>query len=1130
MRWLRPWERMKYGAIGVAPSLRLSSITPNAGAPIGGTSVTITGHGFYNQTDGTPPIVLFGEDPATSVVVVNGSTLTCLTPAGVGTVDITVIVGVLSAFLYSAYFYIQPAIISVDPVFGPITGGTRVLLTGINFQDLSVITFGGVPATGFVFIDQQHVSCLTPVVDDAQFADVIITLPDNDTARLPHGFQFTTLTRGFDIRRTPGIAISQQLNAQPYTATVVFDGRTNVPTIGERVSITDSADGDRLLYSGSVQDVVTGFTDENEYESDIQHLQYTAKLVDDTDLLNSIYPIENYVGVSVTAIIQDLYPKYAPTFDCVSYVQTKLAAISITFDGTKGLFDCTVALAQALGGGHCSIDALDKLHFFHIAPASIPGVQGPQTLNTEPTMVIGSPLSALNVTSIYGAGVYGFLWTEEDANGHESALSNISDVQFLDGAHRLDFTFPVGSASAVIRHCYVMRMVNVPTAIPGGDGVNTVVEIYNALGNYATAIRFATIQDNLTTTFSAYFIGDVIDIAGITDANVTVPDDAKTIPIPAIVRPQGPPTAPTTTLTIVTGPDWWMGERLATRVAFLYRNGTVSFYGPPSSDAVQQLIQGQGVTGFVVSQIPVGPTINGVPCIARIIIAGYPAYGGSVDNFYNSPIGWGSTAGNAYVLPNNTDDTLVAKFASATESAAGDLVIIDYYVSLLAQLVNSGFGVNNPAYYADSLVASEPTPIWPNPDGPNPEDTLPSPVDVTDADMVYLIRDAPPDHEIDGSQLRNRVTVAGAGSVLMSDAAAGATVLSIADVTAFSINGGTVLINGKFKISYNTPQLLNANNNGTIQLNSALPEAVLNGAPVVNFYQADNLESQRLLAKVEKDANGNPTNGVHAYPISDPSLKAFFQLYMRANAELELFSMPIETFKYATRDPLTRIGATVHVDLSYPPVYGDFLIQEVDIDQIHDESDTLSPRYQVTATSVRYSLDDLLLALVNGAYGGSSSPSNGLTGISATVLSTATSVANGFQQITYQAINFKGMFTTPLVLVAGVSGYALVPITLTLIALKSAGTAYTNGGTSFGLYYTGQPTVVIQASALGLDNTALNHEYDMRSPSVNSNNVQSSTLTGKSLELRTAADISGLGAAAVVTVSLLYMRVPWSAW
>ena len=74
---------MQFGS-GTAPSVL--SVAPNNGPTTGGTSVTITGTGFV-----APATVQFGTGFATSVNVVNATTITCVTPSGsAGTTSVTV--------------------------------------------------------------------------------------------------------------------------------------------------------------------------------------------------------------------------------------------------------------------------------------------------------------------------------------------------------------------------------------------------------------------------------------------------------------------------------------------------------------------------------------------------------------------------------------------------------------------------------------------------------------------------------------------------------------------------------------------------------------------------------------------------------------------------------------------------------------------------------------------------------------------------------------------------------------------------------------------------------------------------------------------------------------------------------
>jgi hypothetical protein len=227
-----------------------------------------------------------------------------------------------------------------------------------------------------------------------------------------------------------------------------------------------------------------------------------------------------------------------------------------------------------------------------------------------------------------------------------------------------------------------------------------------------------------------------------------------------------------------------------------------------------------------------------------------------------------------------------------------------------------------------------------------------------------------------------------------------------------------------------------------VTLATALDRTIAQGSLINNFFQADDTDSQRLLARAELDANGNPTDGIHEYTIVDGSLKALFQLYMRAYAELELFSKPIITVKYATRDPKSRSGQTVHVDLTNPPCKGDFLIQEVTIDQIHDESDVLTPRYTVSASSVKFELNDLLLRILGASTTGGSSGA-GVVASALTIVS-STQVQQLKVTITDAQLRLPAQPTLILPAIPGLL-YCILDLQAVMNVLADGGVTITNG-------------------------------------------------------------------------------------
>jgi hypothetical protein len=175
---LRPVTDLGRRRLAIETQPKLVSLTPNAGRTTGGTAVTISGFNFANNADGSAPTVTIGGLAATSVVVVDSNTITCVTAASTvaGLFDVVVTRGSQSGTLYGVFTYYAATITRITPAFGSFAGGTDVLIEGFNFVAGSVILFGGSEATNVVVIDDQHIECTTPN-HAAGFVDVDIIEP-----------------------------------------------------------------------------------------------------------------------------------------------------------------------------------------------------------------------------------------------------------------------------------------------------------------------------------------------------------------------------------------------------------------------------------------------------------------------------------------------------------------------------------------------------------------------------------------------------------------------------------------------------------------------------------------------------------------------------------------------------------------------------------------------------------------------------------------------------------------------------------------------------------------------------------------------------------------------------------------
>lgn len=134
---------------------------------------------------------------------------------------------------------------------------------------------------------------------------------------------------------------------------------------------------------------------------------------------------------------------------------------------------------------------------------------------------------------------------------------------------------------------------------------------------------------------------------------------------------------------------------------------------------------------------------------------------------------------------------------------------------------------------------------------------------------------------------------------------------------------------------------------------------ILTGDDVNLLVQVDDTDAQGDLAAVDG------SDGIIEHVIQDRRL-SFAEAQAVGNAHLALFSQPITTIRYCSRDPKTRSGKTVHIDLPSQGILGDYVIQKVTIDQIGTAQNTY-PRYIVEASSVRFSFEDVLRRLASAA-------------------------------------------------------------------------------------------------------------------------------------------------------------------
>lgn len=92
--------------------------------------------------------------------------------------------------LLSAEVQPAPAVDSISPDFGPVTGGTTVTITGTNLNAASAVKFGALPASSFTVDSETKITAVAPPSAKVGTVDVTVTTLAG-TSSATRGDQFT---------------------------------------------------------------------------------------------------------------------------------------------------------------------------------------------------------------------------------------------------------------------------------------------------------------------------------------------------------------------------------------------------------------------------------------------------------------------------------------------------------------------------------------------------------------------------------------------------------------------------------------------------------------------------------------------------------------------------------------------------------------------------------------------------------------------------------------------------------------------------------------------------------------------------------------------------------------------------
>lgn len=720
------------------------------------------------------------------------------------------------------------------------------------------------------------------------------------------------------VRQNGSLTIHDALNDAPNTCTLQLQGAPPVAADALRVEVGGPP---VLLFSGTVQTEDWFYDTSRTLDGIPPAWVYTLQAVDDLARLNALLPWGTWTNVSASIVVADLLAAFAPGFTG-THVQAGLPAVTMRFDRSQDFSACLKAIATAMGGGHFYAEDLD-LHFFQTESTGSPDpIDATHPFCDDPPLTVTRDRSQLR-TRVYGKGGGAAVLRDVDL---ADPVVPIADASFFDPAGGLAvcngrvFSYtgvqlggvitalrdpgdPGGPLVPAVSVFGVMPTPRVTGTLRGaGGGIATVVYV-SGFYKYGIAYRTANGQTVMAALGGSGTVAQAVTLSG--PSYTTVPYTGPGFSPFGYGAGGGPgnPASP--------GPAFVSPFNGAGYAINYYAWTIVTASGESTT---------QGTTGlFAQDVVQIGNPTWSDPRILGInhyrngqFLTLLAVSGDTYDD-----IGGPTTTQQA---PNFDDDasngTLVVTVPIATDPRVLGRVLYRTAVDgqkffLLATIDNT---------VADFLDTIADTELGADPPrfgsvGLSPGDTTLLLTDTTGVVSGWVLA---------GSQFL-RVTVIGP------------------DLTLPATGAGSV----QAALSRDTPVTTVAALTGV----SGLTTPLVTGDQINLWIQRDDLAAQAVHGLVE-------------YLVSDerraaPSLTAL------CDAHLALYSQPIVTVHYATRDTKTKSGKTIVIDLAHPPIHETLTIQDVAISEI-DIADGLAPKFSVTASTVRQSLEDVLRTLLLG--------------------------------------------------------------------------------------------------------------------------------------------------------------------
>jgi hypothetical protein len=706
--------------------------------------------------------------------------------------------------------------------------------------------------------------------------------------------------------RVGSTTIRDVINDTPNTCALTIDAATP-PKAAQRLTVKINSNKPRSLFAGPLQTV--GLS----YELLPAQNVYPCQAIDDTPLANRRLPYGAFVDTSATIVGQWLVANFAP--GCrADFVQPNLPAITVNFDASEGMDGCVRQVAKLIGGYFYWEDK--QLHLFIEEPGDAPDPID----DSHP--FLDSPPIALSVdTSQVRTRVYGKGYAEEviaDVAAGDAIVPISNAVMFN----------PAGGQAV----SETQRLAYTGTT-PGGGGSL----VGTGIGPAAAPVLALQYGPGITPGAHTYAV-----------TFQTASGESLPSPTTGITAGTAPVTPPTPAPTVIEEPgiQGFGGPGTTIKVWVTYGTASGETTAGPMGSTVLVLLHGS--QQIRVSNIPIGPAET----IKRTLYLTGQGGGWNPNEIHWQAVGDNVTASVIFMNtapifsmsgqvgpPTNTAGTAVAGKVSITGIPIGASTVTG------RKIYRTAAGATQLKFLATL--------------GDNVATTY------TDTAADASLGASAPANDTSGLKQPDGVVLAGANALVVAGAG-----------WATPGGGWAIIGNGQQTIRYtaiagNTLTGIPASGPGAIVATvsygstitaaaallgvTGLLRALIKGAPINLWVQRDDLDAQAAITAVDH------SDGIIEHLITDER-RGEASLAQLCDADLEQYAYPIQTVPYATRDTKTKSGKPIVFNLATPAIHATLTIQEVTITEI-DVYPRTPPKFTASASSVRYSLDDILRRL-----------------------------------------------------------------------------------------------------------------------------------------------------------------------